>query len=590
MRGMVLSLQRGETSMRASAKANGVSVHVIAGSHAVLLAMNATAAAARDLAGFAVGIQAAPEPKWLKGFKFFEDLVPDPRPGERRSTLEHPVQSFLWGHYSARPNTQYDYVVRPLYFPADGNLGQLRAGTDVSVRVQTEPTETGTHSIFFNRGAIVSQAFADEFGNRQPADVNDIGARDVQWLSRGLLEAALAFIGQAADAGFEIRCCFYELTYKPILDALKAAAGRGARVQVIYEAGHVTTAGDFEETTIGRSNQLEVDNFLNVARLDFHRRTRHVAIPHNKFMILLRNDVPQEVWTGSTNITASGFLGQTNVGHVVRDDTVARIFNDYWVEIARDPDRAVLKAWVKDHNPPPAGPLAPRSIAPVFSPRSSTRMLDWYGARMDEADQSVMLTSAFGVTRELAEHFDNDRDYLRFLLMESENESPETQAMLKRDRDTRIALGQALGKETITRKIDGWRLDKWFAQEEHFRRKGHVFYVHTKIMVIDPFTDDPLVFTGSANFSPASLTSNDENMLLIRGDTGVADVYATEFFRLFNHFYFRTVANAVASRGAGEDQSEEAVFLDPTDGWKERSFTDGTYHARRRILFGVDPT
>ena len=42
-----------------------------------------------------------------------------------------------------------------------------------------------------------------------------------------------------------------------------------------------------------------------------------------------------------------------------------------------------------------------------------------------------------------------------------------------------------------------------------------MFYVHTKFMLIDPLSEDPVVITGSANFSKNSLVNNDENMLLI---------------------------------------------------------------------------
>ncbi len=576
--------------MRSFAKAGGFSVHAISGNHAVLLAMNATDAARSNLAGFAIGVARQNRIDWLRGFKFFKALVPNPEPGERRSTLEHPIQSFLWGHYSAEPGRQYDYVVRPLYFPADMNPAALVAGTDLAVSIRTESDTDETHSVFFNRGAIVSQAFADQFGNKGPTNPDDPEDREVRWLSRGLLEAALGFIAQANGAGYELRCCFYELTYKPILEALKIAAGAGAKVQVIYEAGHIKSDGSFEETSTSKANVKEVVKYDNVPRLTFHKRTRHISIPHNKFMVLLKDGKPQQVWTGSTNITPSGFLGQTNVGHLVRDDTVASAYNAYWQQVATDPDRKELKAWTKKHNAEPSGELPANGISVLFSPRSSARMLDWYGARMDEAQRTVMLTAAFGVTRKLAEHFDNDRDYLRFLLMEKENANDETQAMLKRDRDTRIALGKALGRDTIGRKLDGWQLDKWFADEEHYRKQGHIFYVHTKIMAIDPLSDDPQVYSGSANFSPASLSSNDENMLLIRGDRRVGDIYATEFFRLFNHFYFRTVANAVASRNPGEDQADEAVYLDPDGAWTDSHFKVGTYHQRRRELFGVSPT
>ena len=51
--------------------------------------------------------------------------------------------------------------------------------------------------------------------------------------------------------------------------------------------------------------------------------------------------------------------------------------------------------------------------------------------------------------------------------------------------------------------IKEFELDKWFFEEEHFRPKndGFVFFVHTKFLLIDPLSDDPLVCSGSANFS-----------------------------------------------------------------------------------------
>jgi PLD-like domain len=578
----------GVAVMRNNAKANGISVHAIAGSHAVLLAMNATPEACKGLAGFAIGTSETDGLHWLKGFKFFKTLEANPSPGQRRSTLNHPVQSFLWGHYSAKPGTRFDYVVRPLYFPENGDIGNLLAGTDMLVSITTE-NNTGTDAVYFNRGAIVSQGFADKFGNKRPDDVNDINSDEVKWLSRGLIEAAIAYIDQANGPDFELRCCFYELTYMPILDALKRAAESGTKVQIIYEAGHVSSDGIFSESDYGINNEAAIAEYKNTVGMKFHKRTKHISIPHNKFMVLREGGVARQVWTGSTNISASGFIGQTNVGHVVRDTGIAGKYDAYWTQLSEDPDRKTLKTWVKLNNPLPKGPLEPGSTTVVFSPRSSTSMLDWYGQRMDEATQTVIMTAAFGVTKELAEHFNNDRDYLRFLLMERKNDSEDTQKMLERDKDTRIALGMALGKTAIKNKIAGWKLDEWLLEESHYRTQGNIFYVHTKIMIIDPFKDNCMIFTGSANFSPSSQNSNDENMLLIQGNTKVADIYTTEFFRLFNHFYFRTVANAVAQRGHNNDQASHVVFLDATDNWTKRNFEVGSYHERRRKLFGVDP-
>ncbi len=575
--------------MRGSARAGGVSVHAIAGAQSVLLAMNATEDACRDLLGFALGRRNSRDRsiRWMDGFKFFRELVPDPRPGEVRSTLEHPIQSFLWGHYTADPDTNYDYVVRPLYRPADGDLGKLRAGTDVQVRIRTEPVDRGTHSILFNRGAIPSQAFARKFGNAPPGDENDPEAEDVQWLARGLLKAALDFIGQARSPRFKLRAALYEFKYRPIMQALAAAAGSGADVKIVYEAGSETTGGVTRPTSTTRGNEAAIQA-LGLDRRLLIKRLNRREIPHNKFIVLLEDDRPVQVWTGSTNITSSGFLGQSNVGHLIRDETIARTFMAYWEQLATDPSIDALKAWCSANSPEPGDGLPSVGMTPIFSPRRTSAMLDWYGIRAEGAKQTVMLTSAFGVTARLAERFNNDKDYLRFILMERPNRKPETQAMLERDRDTQIAIGPDLNRDAIVLQLEGHGLDLWL-RERHFRDRngGHVFYVHTKIMAIDVLTDDPLVFTGSANFSPASLLDNDENMVIIRGDSTVADVYLTEFFRLFNHFYFRFVAQETAKRQRGDPN--RIVFLEDDDSWTESAYTPGRYHCRRRELFGVPP-
>lgn len=200
-----------------------------------------------------------------------------------------------------------------------------------------------------------------------------------------------------------------------------------------------------------------------------------------------------------------------------------------------------------------------------------------------------MLTSAFGVTTRLAKYFDNDKDYLRYILMEQRSRGAGAQDMIERDRDTRVVFGQGLGYTGSLghwRKVPGFKLENWMWREHHYRSSGHVFFVHTKYMGIDVLSDDPKIFTGSANFSPASLSSNDENMLLIRGNTQVADVYTTEFFRLLNHFYFRQVANRKARNG---ESDPDIRFLKEDDSWVAGHFRPQNYRAKRRELFGVSP-
>jgi hypothetical protein len=146
------------------------------------------------------------------------------------------------------------------------------------------------------------------------------------------------------------------------------------------------------------------------------------------------------------------------------------------------------------------------------------------------------------------------------------------------------------GKPTARMPIKEFELDKWFFKEEHFRpsNDGFVFFVHTKFLLIDPLSDDPLVCSGSANFSSGSLLQNDENMLLVRGNTRIADIYMSEFDRIFRHFYFRDIANELAAAKTSDDA--KAIFLDETDDWTVSYFKPGTLKNNRRIMFFERPT
>lgn len=69
-------------------------------------------------------------------------------------------------------------------------------------------------------------------------------------------------------------------------------------------------------------------------------------------------------------------------------------------------------------------------------------------------------------------------------------------------------------------------------------------------------------------------------MLLIRGDKRVADIYLTEFDRLYRHFLYRGAANRNKPQKIDGNR-----FLDTDDAWIEKHFKPGSYQSRRREMF-----
>jgi len=220
-------------------------------------------------------------------------------------------------------------------------------------------------------------------------------------------------------------------------------------------------------------------------------------------------------------------------------------------------------------------------------------MLDWYAQRTDDAVSLVMMTIPFNVAPTILKGLSKTADAMRFVILEDAPTKEVTDAEKANRGKLLFSNGAIMGKsfDKIKSQFGGAKvapipnsdLDKWFVEEELARptNAGHVFFIHSKVLIIDPLSDDPLVFSGSANFSSNSLTANDENMLLIRGNTRVADIYMTEMDRLFRHFYARDVINNQAKQGSHKNPLE----LDTGDDWIKESFEPGRYKSNRRLLF-----
>ena len=110
-------------------------------------------------------------------------------------------------------------------------------------------------------------------------------------------------------------------------------------------------------------------------------------------------------------------------------------------------------------------------------------------------------------------------------------------------------------------------------------------YIHDKFMLVDPLGDDPLVVTGSANFSPASQHANDENMLVIRGSTRVADIYFGEFMRIFDHLYARYIVAKI--REEGTSNPDAGYLYETAKQWVPSHFKPGRKDLRRRYFMGA---
>jgi phosphatidylserine/phosphatidylglycerophosphate/cardiolipin synthase-like enzyme len=548
--------------MRVKVTDRGLTVQGIAGTYVVLLGFDLQQADCEGLMGFAIHRtdRTEDEAYWLEGLKTFAETDPGFPAGSKYSTRQHPIQGFTWSDFSAKPG--HDYIYRVLALK--GTPRDLQPIAEVSIQIQTESPEGGTHDIYFNRGAAASQEYSRRFGNRSPEDV---GSAAFTWLSRGLSESIVSFIDRATDASFELRVCAYEFRYLPVLEALKAAQQRGVKVEIVY---------DRRKDIPGAANDAAIAT-AGIQALCIKRTVNSSAIAHNKFILLIKDGTPQSVLTGSTNFSDGGIFGHSNVVHLVEEQSIAQAYLDYWDLLAKDPKSVDLRPVLTQLKPSTVG-APPPGTAVIFSPRSNLEALEWYAQLAAGARDGLFATFAFGIHPSFQEVYRTSQAKMRFALLEKLTRSMEAGPERDAEEAKIIELRQipgnrfAVGSFLKLNKFDNWLGEKLSGLN------NNVKYVHTKYMLIDPLGDDPIVISGSANFSAASTKDNDENMLVIRGNKRVAEIYLGEFMRLYNHYAFREWA---AKQPANAPKTPSHLRIDRW--WQE--YFDDTERSRQRAYF-----
>lgn len=636
--------------MRVRNENDVISVHAIAGTYCVLLGLDVKKGNGQPKSSTTNLTVMLSEMALTEDATIFAGFAID---REHQATKEmvsfnaesKPIQKFHFGDYTALPGSNYVYTVRRMIKPRNpaDSAWEVVDGSSVSVTVTTEDPNEGTHGVYFNRGAAGSKAYVDKFGEfRKYHRINHFGKSVLKpiidprsmpvensqearaWLSRGVEEALLQFLSLASGSEYRLLAAVYEFTHVETLQAFALAIERGVDVKIVRHWKNDSTT---EEATKAIGEQ----GFKSAADADiwhddtFIERKHSSGLMHNKFIVLIQNGKPVSVWTGSINFTDSGFYGQSNVGHIVRDEIVAGQYLEYWQHLSGDlPGRKhpyhddyqePMDDFDDNQQPDIDGQVESPSMHVIFSPRKTTDMLQWYADHLGDAT-SVHYTAAFGIAQPIAKmlnqgHFIRDdqpnpeegirrspRIASRCSKMIMSDNGPQLRYILLdskpslRSREKNEAIAQKKGEEYV----DYYDLKKLCENRIAYGTilgdsdecltglNTFVDYIHTKYLLLDALTDNPLVVTGSANFSMASTDKNDENMLVIAGDTRVADIYLTEFMRLFDHFYSRDKYNEYCARKPRNNRDRAWGEVVADESWLIPYFDDKSQLCRERVL------
>lgn len=512
-----------------------------------------------------------------------------------QTTADFPIQKFYWKDVYARlvaertHNRTFRYKVVPLA----GTPGHLGPMTNLPSIITNEATVSskmsGEINAFFNRGLISTQRVSRAFKGK-PAKgplltrVADEKDRLRASLSGDMVEALSGFVDRATTSG-KIYAALYELGDEELIKMLEKL---GKRLELVLSNSVVT-----DPTTKKKSdgNQGARDRLGQTAKTEVNRIMPSNHIGHNKFLVYVnQNGTSKAVLFGSTNWTSTGLCTQTNNTVIVEDPKLAKRYLDYWNQLAADTNAAktggniqdtALRAWNAKGK---RFKLPGESVESWFSPntpmargRTTTtekRPPDMQAVvdRMNGARHAILFLAFYPGTPSIANWAADalKKDKALFVRGCVTNKSasegfyyqlkgmtPPTKA--KGDKTPVKQDPRVIGAEAF----DGKVIPKGWLKE--ILNAGFAI-IHDKIVVIDPFSDNCVVMTGSHNLGYKASFNNDENFAIIEGNKTLAVAYATHVLDVYDHFAWRYIVKQKGQKGADQ------MLKEKPDDWLNRYF------------------
>lgn len=284
-----------------------------------------------------------------------------------------------------------------------------------------------------------------------------------------------------------------------IAGALNTAHNNGVQVRVVFNENTGNTAIPLLSPGIPR---------LESPPADFNN---NIGIMHHKFFVFDANsnnpNLPR-VWTGSTNLTAQQVNTDANHAVLIQDQSLAKAywieFNEMWGTDGFQPDPQNAKFGIqKKDNTPHVFNINGKRVESYFSPSDNTnqRIID----AINEANTELIVNTMLVTMSSLADAiiFQHFNGVNTSVLLNTEAQSS-TFGQLRNALNGRLA--------------------------EYSQITG---ILHHKIMMTDVLSNDnPLVLTGSHNWSASAENINDENTIVIYDDL-VVNQFFQEFMARF---------------------------------------------------------
>jgi phosphatidylserine/phosphatidylglycerophosphate/cardiolipin synthase-like enzyme len=496
--------------------------------------------------------------------------------GERRASTNWPIQKYQWTDYMASPGDTLQYRVLPMVGPDKSNL---RPDADKA----SEWTEeiTLTHEVtpkieaYFNRGIVATQwvsrrlgVTADDLQTKKLRTVISTPDDPFRNYLAGPLGARLfELLDTAAKKKRELYAALYELHDEQLEAALEKF---GKRAHVVLANGSVKKKGE-DQNSEARERLA--------GKIGLHdRMISPRALGHNKFLVICgARSKPRWVWTGSQNWTQTGLCTQANNSLLIDDFKLAAEYRKQW-DLLREAGEAT-PADLKQSNSAPRDPKV--GTTPVrlwFTPTVGFVDLDEARKIIAGAKRAILFLMFNPGPKEtlLNEIIKTARaatSATRLYIIGAINQDPSTSAnpveLFQHDNsdkaDFSVVLPAAIDEAT-----------KFFNREIK-KLPGTFAMVHSKVVLVDPFSAHPVLLTGSHNLGPKASGINDENLLIIHDAPGLAAAYAANIMAIYNQYRWRF-------RRQVQPRSKRWKGLVDDDFWQKGYLRSGS-KARREIDF-----
>jgi phosphatidylserine/phosphatidylglycerophosphate/cardiolipin synthase-like enzyme len=489
---------------------------------------------------------------------FENEVVPKPPAGEAvtKPSTEWPFQRFSWTDHDADTGDTVSYRVIPI---VRNDAGKLK-------RVQSEASEwspertLGTASDsnfrpFFNRGFVISQFMARFLADKKLTLAqfkNTIKDQDDKTIRRFLSgDLRLALINElrsAAKDKTDVFAALFEMSDDELIDELCALGGKA---HVVLANGSIKPApGETSAQARKRDGNKEARAKLEAAGADIEPDNRFIspgALGHNKFFVRTGKDgKPKSVWTGSTNWSPTGLCTQVNNGILIEDPKVAAVYLQQWKKL-RGAGSTFPKTLVTGNSKPIlVGTDSPGNVRTTvwFTKTQKEVDLEALKAEVEAAKEGILflmfMPGLAGLFSTVAARSAEPGLYVRGVvsdLPKGPGDESEVEVNLIDGGTHRPMNLDVIQPAGVAHPFANFAAE--VTRNQFKANIGHAI-IHSKVIVIDPFSADPTVITGSHNFSISASGKNDENFLIIKGDPELAEAYAVNILGAYSHYRWRS--------------------------------------------------